>query len=155
MRFLRPLPTPRLAAGVLVFFLATLPACSSDDGGAEPGPLASLVGTWDATSMVVTSRDDPEVGGDLIEEGASFTLEIRSSGRYTASLSFFGQTDDQRGDLEVSGSTITLDPDDDVARDGTWSLQDGTLIIDAATSFDFNQDGTLETADLHLELERR
>lgn len=147
----------RRIVGFAPFFLfVAITACSDT---AEPGPIAELAGTWDATSMVVTSKDDPDTGGDIIameEYGASFTLTIRSSGRYTAVLTVFEQTRETEGTVEVSESTITFDPDgDDPPRGGTWSLQNGTLVIDGDTSFDFNRDGIPESADLHLELERR
>lgn len=155
MRACNRLCPPRVASGLAsAFLLFTLVACS--DSTAPTGPLAELAGSWDASRMVVTSKDDPETGGDIIEEGASFTLEIRSSGRYTAALTFFEQSSEEEGTLEVSGSTITFNPDSgDPPQDGTWSLDNGTLVIDGDTSFDFNRDGIPESADLHLELERR
>lgn len=151
----RPIPpAPALLSFLLVAGVLTAAGCSS---ATDPGPPASLVGTWDATRMVLTSRDDPEISPDLIEEGASFTLVIDDDGRYSASLEFADQSSTERGTLEVSGSTITFDPDgDDPPRDGSWSLEgDGTLVIEGETSFDFNLDGVPESADLLLELERR
>ena len=147
-------PARTIAVGLL---LAVLSACGSDDGATDPGPLAELAGTWEATSMVVTSQDDPETGGDITQPpyGATFVLEIRADGRYTATLTVFDQTDREDGELGVSGSTITFDPDGVAPpRDGTWSLEGGILVIDGETSFDFNNNGTPESADLHLELVR-
>lgn len=147
------LPTAFVAAA-----LSLLSACSSGGGSpTDPGPLAPLVGSWTATSMVLTSKNDSTVSADLIQGyGASFILDVQADGRYSATLSYAGQTAQaEQGTITATGSSLTLDPDgSDPPRDGTWSLEGGTLVIDSETSFDFNFDGTPESAFLHLELQR-
>lgn len=107
--------------------------------------------------MVVTSKDDASVSAHLIQGyGASFVLAVQSGGRYSATLSFAGQTAQaEEGTITVAGSSLTLDPDGaDPPRVGTWSMDGGTLVIDSETAFDFNFDGTPESAYLHLEMKR-
>jgi len=108
--------------------------------------------------MVVTSKDDPTVAPDLVQQyGATFTLDVGADGRYTAALGYGGQAGPpEEGTITGTSTTLTLDPDGDEApRDGTWALEGSTLVIDSETAFDFNFDGTPESAYLHLEMARR
>lgn len=154
-------PGARILAAALVAALAACSSSSSPDTESETDLLARLAGTWDGTEMVLTSRDsDPEVTLDILGGGlgadASFTLELEESGRYTATLVVLDQPDEETGDIEITESAITLDPDGpDPAVTGTWDLEGDTLVIQGETQFDFDLDGTNDPADLDLVLERR
>ncbi len=146
---------PLLFAALVV---APLLACSSDATGPEiPG---ELVGRWDATSMVLTSVDDPDISADLVQDerfGGSFELIIRADGSYEATLIVFGTPQGELGTLEVSGSTLIFHPDQDAGGTpgrATWSVSGDRLTLDGETTFDFNQDQQDEEATLHIELVR-
>jgi len=161
-----PLPAlrlPRLA--VLVLALAAIPACSSSSSGVtdtdppddDSEPLGELVGTWEATSMVLTAVDNPEVSEDLVQNeeiGGSFTMVLRSTGHYQATLTAFNSTEVETGTVSRSGNTLTFTPDGGFPDAVEWSLSDGVLTLDGDTTFDFGQDDLIEEATLHIELER-
>lgn len=153
---------PRLLA--LALTLAAIPACSSS-GPADSGPpeepsepLGELVGTWEATSMVLTARSDPDVSLDLVQDpgvNGRFTLVIRSDGSYRATLTAFGQeSPPETGTVTRSGDSLRFDPDGGPEDAVAWSLSDGVLVLDGESTFDFNDDGTDEEARLHVELVR-
>lgn len=136
-----PLLVPLLLGGAA--------ACTSPTA-VEPDPeVVPIAGSWEATSVVLTSKEDPGVTFDLIEEGGAFFLNIQPSGRYTASLTFLGQTGGETGQVTVSGNIVTLNPDAPglPTTSGTFELQGvSRLIIDGETEFDFNRDGEDEGA---------
>jgi len=65
-----------------------------------------MVGEWIAESMVVTSALNPDVAPDITESGATFTLSVQASGRYTAILAGYGQSLSESGMLTIQGSEI-------------------------------------------------
>lgn len=160
-----PLPAPPFRRLGLILALAVIPACSSSSGISDPDPpedtgepLGELVGTWEATSMVLTARTDPSVSVDLIQDedvNGSFTLVIRSDRTYRATLTVIEEpAPPETGTVTRSGNTLTFEPDGGPPDDVIWSLSDGILVLDGESTFDFNGDGTDDEALLHLELER-
>jgi hypothetical protein len=147
---------------LLVAVLAAVPlapACTSDDAVLPDPAVAPFVGEWLATSMVITSVANPDVHPDLIEIGATFSVNVQPSGQYTAILLYSGQTQTEIGQLEASGSTVTLTPSfptNAPAATSTYAFPDADhLVLDGETEFDFNLDGTSEQATAHIELARR
>lgn len=129
----------------------------NDPVDVEPDPaLAPFVGNWTALAMVVTSVANPDVSPDLIEEGATFTLNVQASGQYTANLIFLQQVSTEIGFISVSGSTVTLKREFPTrsTSTATYEFQGNLLILDGPTEFDFNLDGELEEATGHIELQR-
>jgi hypothetical protein len=106
--------------------------------------------------MVVTSVANPDVSPDLIQEGATFDLNVQPSGQYTASLIFLQQVSTEIGFVSVSGSTVTLKRDFPTksTSTATYRFQGSLLILDGASEFDFNLDGEPEAATAHIELQR-
>jgi hypothetical protein len=148
--------SPRLR-NVLLFAALMTMACSGDKG-TEPDPaIAPFVGDWAAQSLVLTSQANPDISGDIIQLGATFTLNVQPSGQYTAILLYAGQSLTEIGSIEVSGSTVTLRQTFPSASTsaGVFSFEGGHLIIDANTEFDFNQDGTPESALAHFDLVKK
>lgn len=146
---------------VVVFLAASLAACSSSDTTGPDGDdgldLAALAGRWKATSMVLTSKNDPDVSVDVIlneQLSGSFELVIEDDGRYAATLTVFGIPQTERGTLELAGDTLTFLPDGGSRSEATWRLEGDTLTLDGESEFDFNQDTVPEEATLHLVLER-
>jgi hypothetical protein len=150
MRFLKAYDTTGPAL-LLLLLLPFLLSCS-DDGSGPGDELAALVGTWKATSLVMTNQANPEISLDLVEQGANFTLSILSTGQYSASLTAFGVTHTEVGTVEVSGDHVTIAPTTPPgpAIVGFWSLQGESLILDGESEFDFNQDGEEEPSLTHI-----
>ena len=144
----------RLAlAGVVVLAAA----CSKKDTVVAPDPsVAPLVGTWAATSVVVTSVANPDISPDIIELGATFSLDIQPSGQYTAILLYEGLSQTEIGQISVSGNVLTLTTSYPEVTTSTalFVLEGDHLTMDGDTEFDFNLDGTSEPALAHFELVR-
>jgi hypothetical protein len=149
----------RMGAGrlalALVVVLAT--ACGGEDPVVVDPLVSPLVGDWSATAMVVTSVANPDVAPELIALGASFTLNVQSSGQYTAILIYAQQASTEIGFLSVSGNVVTMTHSfpDTKTTSATYVLAGNRLTLDGDTDFDFNLDGTSEPAVAHFELERR
>ncbi|MGM0668792.1 MAG: hypothetical protein ACQET1_03685 [Gemmatimonadota bacterium] len=113
------------------------------------------MGVWEATELRMTNQANPSQSVDLIEEGATFTLSILSDGRYSASLTIFGQGSTELGVVRVSGNNITIEP---TTPEGpplvaTWSFQGQNLVLDGESEFDFNRDGIPEASIAHIVFE--
>ncbi len=147
-------PKTRCRTRLLLTTLA-LAACGTDPVGPDPA-IAPFVGDWEATKMVVTSLANPEVSLDLIEFGATFTVNIQPSGQYTAILIYTQQASTEIGTISVSGNTLTLHRDFPSASTSAsiYALSGDSLTLDGETEFDFNLDGTPEAAVAHIELLR-
>jgi hypothetical protein len=142
-----------LAMTCLGLSALAIPGCS-DDGTSPAKGLEPFVGKWRAQAMVLTNVANPSVSIDLIEEGATFTLSILSTGQYSASLTAFGQSNTEIGTIRVSGSQITITPTSPAGPPlvATFAFQGGLLVLDGASEYDFNLDGTPEMAMAHIEL---
>ncbi len=139
--------------------MAVLPLWSCGGGGDATGTeddLSPVAGSWRATVMTMTSQANPEISRDLLAEGASFTLLIETRGRYTATLSFFGQTNVEEGRVSREGGVLHFRPENPPGDpfDATWRFQGETLILDGESRFDLNMDGTTEPTYAHFELVR-
>ena len=90
-----------------------------------------------------------------MEQGATFTLSILSTGQYSASLSAFGASSAEVGTVTVAGNQVTIAPTspEGPPQVATWSFQGSTLILDGNSEFDFNQDGIPEASIAHIELD--
>jgi len=116
-----------------------------------------MVGNWIAEVLVVTSTANPEVSVDLIAEGATFTLSVEPSGRYTAILSGFGQASSESGTLSVEGPEVVFRrtiPSPDVAR-SSWVRNGADVTLTGPTQFDINLDGVTEDATIVIGLAPR
>jgi hypothetical protein len=131
----------------------------SDDGVTADPSVAPFVGDWSASSLVITSKANPDVSTDVIADfNATFTINVQASGQYTAILLFAGQSQTEIGTISVSGSTVTMKVEVPEARTdvATFSFPDADhLILDGSTTFDFNLDGTAEPATAHFDLARK
>jgi len=131
----------------------TLTGCS-DDGTGVDKELDPLVVKWRAETVLLTNAANPSVRVDLVAEGATFTLSILANGQYSAFLAAFGQSNAEIGQIEVSGNEVTITPTTPPGPPlvGTFEFQGSTLVLDGATEYDFNRDGTTESALVHMEL---
>ena len=143
----------------LLTALALAPGCGSSGGVQTDAAVAPFVGDWLATTMVLTSVANPDVHPDLISLGATFSVDVQPSGQYTAILIYSGQTQTEIGQLSVSGGTVTLQPS--FPAGAPAAISDYTFpdpdhfVLDGATEFDFNLDGTAEAAQAHIAFSRR
>ena len=128
-------------------------SCGEDVVGPKKG-LAPLVGAWRAQSLVMTHKAVPGISVDLVDQGATFTLSILSTGQYSASLAAFGQSNTEVGTVTVSGNQVTITPTSPAGPPlvATYRFQGDLLILDGDSEFDFNLDGTPEEAFAHIEL---
>jgi len=151
--------TQRLASvfsfTLLLILLLASSGCSG--GGTGPGKeLEPLVGMWRAQDMVLTNAANPTISVDLVEEGATFTLSILSTGQYSAVLSMLGQSNTEVGKVKVSGNNITITPTSPSGPPlvATFEFVGEVLVLDGSSEFDFNMDGTPEEALAHIALFR-
>ena len=143
---------------VLVFLAGVAVSCGGDSSGPGemPGP-DFMVGDWLATVLVVTSAVNPEVVADLIAMGATFTLSVQPSGRYTAILAGFGQSSSESGTLSVEGMQVVFRrsiPSVEIAR-STWVREGADVILTGPTEYDFNLDGMVEDGTIVIRLTPR
>ena len=137
-------PTIRRALAATALLLTA--ACSSNDSttGVNGGVTVSdLAGTWTATSLVFTSVANPSTSLDAIAGGATFVMQIASSGSYTVTTTTPGQSPDvSTGTITLNGSNIHLaEPTDTIV--GTYTLNGNhlTLHLTSGINFDFSGSG--------------
>jgi hypothetical protein len=129
--------------------------CGSSSTFDPVSEVAPFVGIWDAVVFTVTGDAPPHTTADILTLGR-FWINVQPSGRYTATLEFAGgQIED--GQLSVeSSSRLVLDADNapPAPSDYVFATPD-SLILDGATQFDLNLDGTDEPAQVHMEIVRQ
>lgn len=146
--------------GALAFAALVASSCGGGSTGPEENPdVVPFVGSWRASSMVVTSKANPDISPDLVQEqGAQFDLNVQPSGQYTAILTYLLNTFTEIGFMSVSGNVITMErthPPPPQTSTATYTLQGDVLTLDGDTEFDFNLDGTPEEARSRIVLTRR
>lgn len=132
-----------VAAGLLL-----LQGACGDATGVQP---ADIAGTWTATAFAFISVSqgplDPEVTVDLIDLGATATLEVAADGTAVVTVSQQGSTDSDSGTIAVTGNGVTLEFQGDIST-GTIT-RDGdvlTIVLTTGVEFDFNDDGADDPA---------
>ena len=164
MRSRRPLVLTRIGVRrLLVTGALTLGAIGCGADPADPGDTGDsgdsadadynpdfMVGDWLADSLVMTSTANSEVVANLVELGAVFTLSVQPPGRYTAILQGFGQSSSESGRLTVEGEYVILTPMSPPGpqSEALWERMGESVILEGESEFDFNLDGTDETATL-------
>jgi hypothetical protein len=149
---------PDRAALVALALVLALSACGGSDVVGPDAAITPLVGDWNATELVLTNSTNAGVTVDLVEQGATFSLNVQPSGQYTAILVFALQSQTEVGQIQVDGNQITLSPTVPAGQpstSGTYSLTGDVLVVDGVTEFDFNRDGTPEPASVHFRLLRQ
>ncbi len=125
--------------------------CGNDSTGPDLNP-DFMVGDWLADSLVMTSVANPDVVADLTALGAVFTLSVQPSGRYTAILEGFGQSNSESGRLTVDGAYVVLMPESPPGPESQalWDRVGESVILEGESQFDFNLDGTIGFVDLGM-----
>lgn len=144
-----------IPAHLLLLLLISSTGCSDNGTGPSDKELEPLVGKWRARALVLTNSANPDISVDLVESGAVFTISILANGQYSATLAAFGQSNTEIGTVEVRGNQVTITPTSPAGPPlvANFSFQGRTLVLDGTSSYDFNQDGTPEEAQAHIELD--
>ena len=148
MRHVSTLSTRSVTA--LAVGIAAL-ACG-DATGVDP---EDLVGTWTATSAIVTNPADLSETSDLVPMGLSFTFIFEASGRFETIIEFQTIIDSDVGTYSVTDGEFRLDFDGGVST-GTILRRDDRLTMRVRTGaeWDFDDDGLDEPATLLLVMQR-
>ena len=144
----------RLGAAALFAFTV---ACGGDDGVGPTSNVAPLVGDWSAVALVVTSNLDPERSVDLVDSGASFSINVQPSGQYTATLVAFGFPSTEIGTLRIEGDEIVFTrefPSNETSR-AEFTISGNQVTLRGATEFDFDLNGTNQPSTLVSTLVRQ
>lgn len=131
-----------------------LTGCSDDPSDLKA---SELWGLWAAVEMVYTSQADPSVEADLVgEEGATYSIELRSDGTFASLLSGWMQGSvEESGSYDVRGGRLILDNTDGERRTLELDFNQSLLLVhEADASWDFDGDGAREAATLHMLLDR-
>ncbi len=148
MKLMRTLVAPLAAAALMVGCTElTLGPNATNEEIAD-----ALVGSWTATSMVVSNDANPSETVDLLAEGVSFTLTMTAEGAYTGNFSSPGENESFSGTYVVNGFSLTLSEEGDDDEILAFTLADGLLILTMDESWDFDEDGTDEDATMVVQL---
>jgi len=144
----------RLLLVLPVLFVAS---CGDDDD--TTGPVNnSLVGTWDATVIQLTSVADPGTSVELISQGANGRLVLQAGGGFGLSIGVPGEpVEFGNGDWGAT-EVLTLEFGEGDVQ-GTWQFDidlngDTLRLTGADTEWDFDDDGVEDPAKLNLTLSR-
>lgn len=143
----------RLLLTLSVLFLAS---CGDDDA---TGPVnSSLVGTWDATTIQLTSVADPGTMVELISQGANGRLVLQADGGFGLSIGVPGM-DTEFGNGDWSSTDVLTLSFGEGDIQGTWQFDfdlngDTLRLTGADTEWDFDDNGTDDPAKLDLTLSR-
>ena len=142
---------------LLVLSVLLLASCGDDDD--TTGPVNNtLVGTWDATVIQLTSVANPGTIEELISQGANGSLVLQADGGFGLSVGIPGEpTEFGNGDWGAT-DVLTLEFGDGDIQ-GTWQfdfvLNGNTLQLTGAdTEWDFDDNGTEDPAKLDLTMIR-
>lgn len=123
--------------------------------------IAAMAGSWNATSAIFTEAGVGQPRDyDVVAEGGTATLNIQANGRFTLTISPTGLPSETiTGDLRFDEDLLVVFFDDDPEEWEYFTIthNDPNLTIGDRTAtgeFDFDGDGTLESANIYLDLER-
>ncbi len=124
-------------AGVAILISATA-ACGTPDL-----ELSDIVGTWEATEIVMTDVESSEQS-DLIADGIRATLRITAEGTVTSSAYWASQEEAETsvGTIRLHGNRFTVVVDADTTT-GTARLRGDQLTLDSDPVEFFNSSITL------------
>jgi hypothetical protein len=148
----------RTSRGLLLMLSALLFAsCGGDDDSSGP-PDSDLVGTWDATSIELTSVANPGTVVELISQGANGRLVLQSNGDFGLSVGIPGEPTEFGNGTWGATDVLTLSFGEGDIQ-GTWQFDielngDSLRLTGADSEWDFDDDGTEDPAKLDLALTR-
>lgn len=113
-------------------------ACGSDSTGTS---LANIVGTWHATTAVVTSVANPSTSANLIALGATLQIVFSANLTYNSTINLPGNAPEvSTGTYVETATQLTLHDASSSGDIVTFSLAQsgGTLLLTGGTPFTFN-----------------
>ena len=113
--------------------------CGSDSTGANGLP--NIVGTWHASSAVVTSVANPATSSNLIALGASLQVVFNANLTYTSTVTIPGQAADvSNGTYVETATTLSLHDAVNPADVVTFSLavNGAALVLTGGSPFTFD-----------------
>jgi hypothetical protein len=146
----------------LIGFIALLLISSCGQSDTAPPP-EELVGTWNATSVELVSMANPAIRVDLVADlDANVTLVLDADDTFTLTVAYTGVEPGGPWGMSsvVTGTWSTTDVLTlQTSPTSQWQFEavldgDSLTLSEADTSFDFDGDGTVEDADLGLDLTR-
>ena len=140
--------------------LALILIAGCDDTGTDIGTEETSVeaddiaGTWTATSMLFTQTAAPNATADpVVDEGAVVALVLNANGTYTFTFVLAPENELDTGTYTTSGSTLTIDPVDDVPETFTIVRDGDSMTVSGEDTYDFGS-GTEEAASMVISLTR-
>lgn len=125
----------RSIVGALVTIGLLGAAACSDTLGPE-----DIAGTWEATSMLFISSNNPAVSEDMITLGAEFSIAFTKDGTLSSTFTYEGSTEIEGGTYTMSGSDITLTIGGELMT-GRITKSDGELRVNFPTGLEYDFDG--------------
>jgi hypothetical protein len=111
-----------------------------------------LAGTWDATVFRYTSTSDPSTTVDMVaDEGLAITFTVGLDSRFFITVESLGWTS-TTDELLLDGNQMLTRNDD--ASAFVFALEGDTWSFSGLDEYDFDQDGTPESATLEVVLTR-
>lgn len=143
----------KAAALVAAVLAAPLTGCERDPSAVTA---SELLGLWAAVEMVYTSREDPTVEADLIADGATYSIELRSDRTFSSLLSgWLHGSVEEDGTYAVTDGRLLLEPAGGAARTLDLDFNQSLLTVhEAEARWDFDDDGAPDPATLHMVLDR-
>ena len=138
---------------LMVFSLGVMTSCNGDDDDEFSNQgnnlsISDIQGSWIATPATFTA---PEFI-DILEEGATVTLEIQSNGRFTFTLLMPGEAPEvTTGKLGFDGDFLAVRFDDDIDEASFFiSLVNQVLTLRGQTELDLDGNGIDDFGILEL-----
>lgn len=158
---MRPLrPVRPVSIWWLTLVLAALAGCGGGDGSGpdvpDPGALAPLVGTWDATAFVHTLTTDASTSADIIALGGVFRVVIEASGRYTGTIQLATESRVETGQMRVVAGELVIQPLSPPGPEERVRFQvaGNTMTWTGSAEYDFNLDGIPQATNVRIEFAR-
>jgi len=154
-----------LFAPLFAFLLLSCSKDETDDLVKEGGPfkISELAGNWEATAAFFV-RDSDSMSVDIIGDGGSSSISVQSNGKFTLTID-----PEDRAAYTISGEMFwelfegkyyfAIEWDDYTGDWDTYgaTLSGNTFVINGGFDtgeYDFNNDGTYESARIGFEFTR-
>jgi len=129
-----------LFLGLVITFTTS---CDDDDVTPEIA-ISDIVGSWRATSFVVTNNADAAETSDFIKNGGTIDFTLLSNGGVRTWITIDTFNDEWDAEVTISGNTMTSDP-----VEGTREVKTSTIVLEGniftmtnnTDSFDFTYMG--------------
>ena len=132
----------------MLLLAALVAGCGGDEDPTAPETgvtIADLVGSWHATSDILTNNANPAETFDMIAAGGEVRFTMLAGGGTRTWVEFGTFSDEWDAAVSLSGNTLTSDPVEEgrPTRVWTFTLVDGLLTM---TGTDADWDFTLTGA---------